>query len=82
MKLKDASVLVVDDDRDLLTAVRMLLVQKVKKVFVENNPETLINILGKEPIDLVLLDMNFKSVINTGNEGLYWLAEIKKVSPE
>lgn len=81
MKLKDASVLVVDDDRDLLTAVRMLLVQKVKKVFVENNPETLINILGKEPIDLVLLDMNFKSVINTGNEGLYWLAEIKKSFP-
>jgi DNA-binding NtrC family response regulator len=30
----------------------------------------------------VLLDMNFNTSINTGNEGLYWAGEIKKMVPE
>ena len=37
--------------------------------------------LKKEDFDIVLLDMNFSAGINTGNEGLYWLCEIKKAAP-
>jgi len=79
--MKKATVLIVDDDQDLLTAGRILLKTKVKQVIVEKNPELLMQILSKEAVDIVLLDMNFKSVINTGNEGLYWLEKIKSQYP-
>jgi len=81
MKLKDARVLVVDDDPDVLTAVRLLLRPEVKEVLVEKNPENLKKLLSQNPIDLVLLDMNFKASIHTGNEGLFWLRKIKETSP-
>ena len=79
--MKKATVLIVDDDQDLLTAGRILLKTKVKQVIVEKNPELLMQILSKELVDIVLLDMNFKSVINTGNEGLFWLEKIKNQYP-
>lgn len=79
--MKKATVLIVDDDQDLLTAVRIMLKPKVKQVIVERNPENLMNVLGREAVDLVLLDMNFKSAINTGNEGLFWLEKIKTQYP-
>lgn len=80
--MKKATILVVDDDQDLLTATRILLRPNVKSVLVEHNPERLINILEKEPVDIVLLDMNYKSAMNTGNEGLFWLAKIKSQFPK
>jgi DNA-binding NtrC family response regulator len=78
MQLKNASVLVIDDDTDVLTAVRLLLKTEVKAVITEKNPENLRSILSKQAFDLILLDMNFNSSINTGNEGLFWLNKIKK----
>ena len=70
MILKNASILVVDDDPDVLTAVRLLLKTEVKEVITEKNPENLRWHLNKDPFDLILLDMNFTSSIHTGNEGL------------
>ncbi len=78
MLLKNASILVVDDDPDVLTAVRLLLKTETKEVVTERNPENLRWHLSKDSYDLVLLDMNFTSSINTGNEGLFWLKEVKK----
>jgi len=80
MSLKNASVLVIDDDPDVLIAVRLLLKTEVKKVVTEKNPENLPSLLRETSFDLVLLDMNFKSSINTGNEGLYWLKRIKELN--
>lgn len=82
MDLRKASILIVDDDRDLLTAARLLLKPRVRQVIVEHNPENLPAILSREQIDVVLLDMNYKSKINTGNEGLYWLSQIKAKHPQ
>lgn len=79
--MKKATVLIVDDDQDLLTAVRILLKPKVKQVIVEKNPENLLRVLEQNPVDLLLLDMNFKSAINTGNEGLFWLGKVKGLYP-
>lgn len=79
--MKKATILIVDDDQDLLTAVRIMLRPMVKQVIVERNPENLMHVLGREAVDLVLLDMNFKSAINTGNEGLFWLEKIKSQYP-
>ncbi len=82
MQLKNASILVVDDDPDVLTAVRLLLKTESKEVVTERNPENLRWHLSKDSFDLILLDMNFTSSINTGNEGLFWLKEVKKQKAE
>lgn len=79
--MKKATILVVDDDHDLLTAVRILLRPNVQQVLVESNPENIAHLLGQHPVDVVLLDMNFKSATNTGNEGLFWLGKIKEQYP-
>ncbi len=71
----------VDDDPDVLTAVRLLLKPEVKEIVIEKNPENLTAQFAEKNFDLVLLDMNFKSSINTGNEGLYWLKRIKEMKP-
>ena len=78
MNLKNASILVIDDDQDVLTAVRLLLKTEVKNVVTEKNPQNLRWLLSKDVYDVILLDMNFTSSINTGNEGIFWLNEIKK----
>lgn len=80
--MKNATLLIVDDDKDLLTAVRILLRPKVRKVLTESNPENIPAILQRENVDLMLLDMNFRSALNTGNEGLFWLREIKAKYPD
>ncbi len=82
MQLKNASILVVDDDKDVLTAVSLLLKTETKEVVTEHNPENLRRLLTQHDFNLVLLDMNFKSPIHTGNEGLFWLKEIRKIKPE
>src|SRR6185369_845318 len=78
MLLKNASILIIDDDPDVLTAVRLLLKTEVKDVLTEKNPENLRSLLSKQNFDLILLDMNFNSSINTGNEGLFWLNKIRE----
>lgn len=82
MSLKKASILVIDDDMDVLTAVRLLLRTEVKEVVTEKNPEQIPFLLSKDNFELVLLDMNFNASINTGNEGIYWLQRIKQIKPE
>jgi two-component system response regulator HydG len=82
MQLKSASILIVDDDTDVLTAVRLLLKTEAREIHTERNPENLPSVLATKKFDLILLDMNFKSSINTGNEGFYWLDKIKKTHPE
>ncbi len=82
MLLKNACILIIDDDTDVLTAVRLLLKTEVKEVVTEKNPENLRWLLSKQSFDLILLDMNFTSSINTGNEGIFWLNKIKEFGSE
>jgi len=77
MSLKKASVLIIDDEPDVLTAVKLLLKSETKQVITEKNPENLLSQLASNNFDIVLLDMNFNSTINSGNEGLFWLKKIK-----
>ena len=81
MQLKDAHILVIDDDEDVLTALRLLLKPQVKQVVVEKNPNALQGILSKQDFDVVILDMNYNGLVNTGNEGIFWLNKIKSWKP-
>jgi DNA-binding NtrC family response regulator len=82
MNLKSSTILVIDDDTDVLTAVRLLVKTEVKEVVVEKNPENIRHLLAKQRFDVILLDMNFNSTIHTGNEGIFWLKKIKEITDE
>ncbi len=81
MQLNRANILVVDDDPDILVAVQLLLKTEAKSVLTERNPEHLRSLLEQRQFDLILLDMNYKSKLNSGNEGLYWMRQIKEWHP-
>ena len=78
MNIKQANILIVDDNKDILTAVRLLLKNAFNSVTIESNPENMRKLLAENSFDIILLDMNFNSTFNTGNEGLYWLAQVKE----
>ena len=73
-------ILIVDDNKGVLAAIDMLLSGTFKKVITISNPNRIPAMLETENIDVVLLDMNFCSGINNGNEGIFWLGEIRKIS--
>lgn len=82
MNLRQANILIIDDDVDVLTAARLLLKPEVKNVTTDANPENLRRLVTGNTFDVLLLDMNFNSTLNTGNEGLYWLRQVKGWTPE
>jgi two-component system, NtrC family, response regulator HydG len=82
MLLKNASILIIDDDADVLTAIRLLLKSKAKDVTTEKNPNNIQSLLSQKKFDLVILDMNFNGLIHTGNEGIFWLKKIKEINNE
>lgn len=78
---KQGSILIVDDNRSVLVAAKMLLENYFESVITTSIPDRIRSILQENEIGVILLDMNFKAGINNGNEGLFWLAEIKKYHP-
>jgi DNA-binding NtrC family response regulator len=76
------SILIIDDDRDVLETARMFLKQEFTKVQIEESPENIPALLKSDGYDVILLDMNFKKGVNDGEEGLYWLQQILKIDPQ
>jgi DNA-binding NtrC family response regulator len=81
-KMKKGCILIIDDNKNVLSALRIFLDNYYEEVILLPSPNTLVYTLKEKNPDIVLLDMNFSAGINTGNEGLFWLSEIKKADPE
>ena len=81
MKPKESRILIIDDDKDVITAISLLLKNEAREIVTEKNPENIIPLLSARSFDLLLLDMNFKAPVNTGNEGIYWLRKIREFAP-
>lgn len=81
-KEKEGTLLVVDDNRSILAAVQLLMGNYFARVVTLPSPNQLMTTLRREPVDVILLDMNFSAGINTGNEGFYWLQEIHRNYPD
>ncbi len=75
------SLLVVDDNREILSAVKLLLAPHFERIRTLPSPNLLVSALREEPADVLLLDMNFTAGVNTGNEGLFWLHEVTRLYP-
>ena len=82
MASKKGKILIVDDNAGIRQALKILLPLHFAEVETLPSPVTLVSTLERFRPDVVLLDMNFNTDINTGNEGLYWAGEIKKMMPE
>ena len=82
MASKKGKILIVDDNAGIRQALKILLPMHFAEVETLPSPVTLVSTLERYRPDVVLLDMNFNTSINTGNEGLYWAGEIKKMMPE
>ncbi|MEL6616408.1 MAG: sigma-54 dependent transcriptional regulator, partial [Bacteroidota bacterium] len=76
------SVLVVDDNEDILTAIRLLLRGHVETVHTATSPSALPTLLRETRYDCVLLDMNFSRDASSGREGLQWLENAKRIDPD
>ena len=76
------NVLIVDDNKSIISTLEILLGPEFDAVKGITNPNRIPEELRTGNYNLVILDMNFQAGINTGNEGLYWLSEIKKNHPE
>ncbi|MGV8947657.1 MAG: sigma-54-dependent transcriptional regulator [Lutibacter sp.] len=78
----DANILIIDDNKSVLSALEILLQFEYKNVSTISNPNQISSYPNLNNIDIILLDMNFSAGVNTGNEGLFWLKEIKKKAPD
>jgi DNA-binding NtrC family response regulator len=72
------TLLIVDDNKSVISALEMMLQYEVEKTVSITDPNRIYEILRQNEIDIVLLDMNFQAGINSGNEGLFWMKEILK----
>ena len=78
---KTKTILIIDDNKGVLSALKLLLRPHFERILTLPSPITVPSVLRLENPDVVLLDMNFTDALNSGNEGLYWLHEIKRISP-
>lgn len=77
----NGKLLIVDDHKQVLKALIQLLEPEFDSITGISNPNQIISCINKEDYDVILLDMNFSAGVNTGNEGIYWLARILKSDP-
>ena len=80
--MQTGTVLIVDDNKSVLTSLELLLEDEFERVETASNPNSILSVLDTMPVDLVILDMNFSAGVNTGNEGLFWLRRIQEIAPE
>jgi DNA-binding NtrC family response regulator len=78
----DGRVLVVDDNRDVLTALRLLLKEHVDTVHTATDPSSIPSLLRDHAYDTILLDMNFQQDASSGREGFEWLDKIQEIDPQ
>ena len=81
-KDKYGTILVIDDNEAILTALRYCLSGTFQRIITKSSPDSVLTILNQELVNLVLLDMNFSIGVNTGQDGLFWLRAIRKHHPE
>ncbi len=79
---KDATILIVDDEEDILLTLRLFLKQHFEHVITEHNPNLLPRLLRQNEPDVILLDMNFRKGDTSGKEGMQWLKKTLELDPQ
>jgi len=82
MARKEGKILVIDDNEGILKSLRFSLKYEFEEVKAVKNPNLIPGLITSESFDVILLDMNFRTGVQTGNEGIFWLNEILKMDPD
>ncbi len=82
MKKTNTTILILDDNEEILIAARMLLKRHFETVITTTNPKKIPELLSEYPIEIILLDMNYRLGYEDGKEGIFWFKEIKKIAPQ
>ncbi|HYX09534.1 MAG TPA: sigma-54 dependent transcriptional regulator [Bacteroidales bacterium] len=78
---KRGKILIVDDNEHILSSLRLFLKNEFGSIETLRNPNLIPSQIETNDYDIVLLDMNFKAGVNTGNEGIFWLRKIHEIDP-
>lgn len=81
MNTSYGTILVVDDNPAILTAVKICLAGVFERIITLSKPDTILTTIQQECIDVILLDMNFSLGVNSGQEGMIWLTTIHRKHP-
>jgi len=81
MASKTGKILAVDDNTDILFALKLLLRPHVEQIVTETNPSNIPNHMKETDFDVILLDMNFTQDAISGKEGFYWLDKVLEIDP-
>ena len=76
------TILIVDDNPAILTALKICLAGVFTRIVTLSSTDRLVATMSEEQVDVVLLDMNFSLGVNTGQDGLLWLRTLKKLHPD
>lgn len=79
--METGTILIVDDNKSVLASLELLLESEFNRILTASNPNQINTLVSSTTINLVILDMNFSTGINNGNEGLYWLKQIHELRP-
>ncbi len=82
MDTKIGKVLAIDDNEDILFALKLLLKPHLEIIDTSNNPEMITEFLKKDQYDVILLDMNYTKDAISGQEGFHWLKKIIEIDPD
>ena len=77
-----AHILIIDDDKDILAASRLLLKKRFGSVTTASDPREIPALMAEQEFHAILLDMNFRPGDNSGEEGLRWLGKILQIDPD
>ena len=81
MEEKIGRILAVDDNEDILFALKLLLRPHVEIIETLTGPERLEEMMKKQDWDVILLDMNFTKDAISGQEGFDALSEVLEIDP-
>ncbi|WP_408582893.1 sigma-54 dependent transcriptional regulator [Myroides odoratimimus] len=81
MRKTNATILVLDDNSEVLIAAKMLLKRHFETILTNNNPKKIAEILSQQEVDVIILDMNYRVGFEDGKEGIFWFKEIKNIAP-
>lgn len=80
--MAEGNLLIVDDNPGALSALKLFLQHEFRVVMTLKKPDMIPEILETNPVDIILLDMNYSAGVNTGSEGLFWLKKIKELNDD